>query len=68
MRESLGAILDAFVAKGIVGASAAVLPRGGAPVLVASGLADRERSEAEPLRRPEAREHRAIDVARGGHE
>jgi len=43
MHESLTAILDAFIAKGIVGAGAAVMPRGGAPILVARGLADRER-------------------------
>jgi D-alanyl-D-alanine carboxypeptidase len=43
MREVLAQTLDAFVAKGIVGASAAVLPHGGTPIVVASGLADRER-------------------------
>src|SRR5579859_6099651 len=43
MRESLGQILDAFIAKGIVGAATAVKPRGEAPIVVARGLADRDR-------------------------
>src|SRR2546427_10577653 len=36
-------ILDAFVAKGIVGASAAVAAAGSAPVTAVAGLADRGR-------------------------
>ena len=43
MHEALTRTLDAFVAKGIVGASAAVLLSGAEPIVAASGLADREK-------------------------
>jgi D-alanyl-D-alanine carboxypeptidase len=43
MHEPLSATLDAFIAKGVVGACAAVMTRGAPPIVVARGLADRER-------------------------
>jgi D-alanyl-D-alanine carboxypeptidase len=43
LENSLGAALAAFVAKGIVGASACVVRRSEAPVVSTAGLADRER-------------------------
>lgn len=43
LQARLQGILDAFVAKGIVGASAAVVARGGDPATATAGLADRER-------------------------
>ncbi|WP_395673193.1 serine hydrolase domain-containing protein [Inquilinus sp.] len=43
LQARMQGILDAFVAQGIVGASAAVVAGGGAPVTAVAGLADRER-------------------------
>jgi D-alanyl-D-alanine carboxypeptidase len=41
LREDLQALLDGFIARGIVGASLAVAGVGDAPMLLAAGLADR---------------------------
>ena len=41
LREDLQALLDGFIARGIVGASLAVTGAGEAPMLLAAGLADR---------------------------
>ena len=41
LREDLQALLDGFIARGIVGASLAVAGAGEAPMLLVAGLADR---------------------------
>jgi D-alanyl-D-alanine carboxypeptidase len=43
LQARMQGILDTFVTQGIVGASAAVVAGGGAPVTAVAGLADRER-------------------------